>query len=139
MKTINKDKLNRTTMFLNDLRLLTLKNKGIVDNKEKQEIHNRYSLPYSMFKISRDLGYFTKVGNKQYVCSVNLFEPFHSRKLIELHLKHHYESNKRWVEKQEKQVKQKPITQVKKETKKNTIIKSKKQFSLFWGLIKFNY
>ena len=139
MKTISKDKLNRTTMFLNDLRLLTLKNKGIVDNKEKQEIHNRYSLPYSMFKISRDLGYFTKVGNKQYVCSVNLFEPFHSRKLIELHLKHHYEVNKRWSEKQQKQEKERHKLQTKKEVKPKITVINKKQFSLFWGLIKFNY
>jgi len=143
---IKQEKITKVTNFLNDLRILINRGNGMLDNKDKQKIHNKYSLPYSFFSIARDMGYFTKVGDKKYVVGKVLFEPIHSRKVIEKHTEYHRAAQARNRESLKEIAKDiKEIKETKKEPKplkevkvKNVVLQPK-TFSLFWGLIKINY
>jgi hypothetical protein len=142
---IKQEKIARITNYLNDLRILTNRGNGQLPNSDKQKIHQKYSLPFSVFMVAREMGYFTKIGNQKYIVGKVQFEPIHARKLAEKHLEHYraqqneYKKNKvekpQFVEIKETKKDPKPLKEV---SVKNVIVQPK-TFSILWGLIKFNY
>lgn len=127
--------------FLQDVKREIENSNGTFLNKTYQVICNAHSVPYSSFTIAKNLKFFTEINKGLYKVNINNFEPIHARKLIELKRLEHRIACKKSRDKT------KQITIIKKSIKSNPIevIKpkakpqKKRQISILWGLIKFNY
>ncbi len=150
MKT-TEENLKRVQNFLNELRILSLQSNGTMFHKDKQRIHDKYALPYSFFAEAQKMGYFTKIKTNQYSCSYKVpFDPIHAKHLIIGYNNRKLQTN---IDKLNQHQNIVPIETIKKEKKtvptviKPPIVKKQlpksneklKTFSLFWGLLKFNY
>lgn len=114
------------------------------------EIMNICKIPYGFLNVCYDLGYFTRVNQFMLKSNYIKFEPIHSRKLIEAYNEKHRLNQIKWKKKKEKeqereikkfnkQVEKHFSPEIKETVKEKVIKKPKRVFSLFWGLIKFNY
>lgn len=157
------ENVKKITAFLNAFNDFLNKQNGVIKIKEALSIQDLHKVPYSVMKVAKDLGYFQKVDTQKYQSGYVRFEPIHARGLIEAHVKHKAEKEKQKKLKTQSEshsktdstkeqnnnqnsirvkvqpiesfiVKEKQVEQ--KEVKKAT---NQRVFSLFWGLIKFNY
>lgn len=79
---ISQVQLDKVVGFLNDTATLIASCKGKIKNRTN-EISDRYSLPYSYFKIAQELGFFFYLKNEErYTFNKPVFEPIHARQLI---------------------------------------------------------
>lgn len=152
------ENIKKTTAFLNAFNDFLNKQKGEIKTEDAQTIQDLHKVPYSMMKVAKDLGYFQKIGSQKYQSNYVHFEPIHARALIEAHKKHRAEKQKQKIDKlktenetflkieHKKELKQKSekpenqehgLTEAKVVGKKTPT--KQRVFSLFWGLIKFNY
>lgn len=174
------ENIKKITAFLNAFNDFLNKQKGVIKINEAQSIQDLHKVPYSIMKVAKDLGYFTKIDVQKYQSNFVHFEPIHARTLIEAHKVHRAQKEKENMEKIKiqnpnpskdklyetaiktepkkglegkgaKPIKINPQLMETKIIRENSnennkdftgmplIKKQQRVFSLFWGLIKFNY
>ena len=117
--------------------------KGKVTSQDLQKISKEHKVTATLSNLMRYVGYIDSVSKGHWTVSISKVEPFHARKVIEL-------QNRQAMErKQNKKINgeltvpnTKPVEKdpIKVETPETIPLeRKKKQFSLFWGLIKFSW
>jgi hypothetical protein len=167
--TTSLENIKKITAFLNAFNDFLNKQNGVIKTNEAICIQDLHKVPYSIMKVAKDLGYFEKIDTQKYQSNFVHFEPIHARTLIEAHRKHRAEKEKQRLEKiksqnpihettlkteSKKAIEEKSatLTKVKVMPIESFVVKEKPEakrveskvnelrvFSLFWGLIKFNY
>lgn len=158
------ENIKKITAFLNAFNDFLNKQNGVIKIHEAQAIQDLHKVPYSIMKVAKDIGYFTKIDVQKYQSNFVHFEPIHARTLIEAHKVHRAEKEKQKKLKMQNEIASKnerlsrlegnslnsvkvkvlPVEsfivkekQVAQEDKKQAT--KQRVFSLLWGLIKFNY
>ena len=129
---IRQETLDKTTAYLNDLASIRIGGKFTFG--EEISLRRKHKVNSNIKSSCINLGFFKKIGNAQYIATIENFQPIHSRRAIEFMYERYPSLTVSTYKSVKKSKKKKPVTKAIQEVKQN-----KKSFSFLWGLIKINY
>ena len=147
-RQIRKQTITNATQCLNELNNI-VKGNGYMSQEKLTAIYRKYHASNNLFYAAAAMGLFSKSGHGEYTVKFNYIEPIQARKVIE----YMYDRRDANIVNRSPQIKMPIIHEPAYGQMKNAIEKQKakqeetepvyipqqKTFSLFWGLIKFNY
>lgn len=146
MRTIRKDTLRRGIDFLNEVNL-HLKSNPNIKSVTVGEIARKHRFNSALFYYSVQVGIYERLSVGRYRILVDKIEPFHVKKALQLSYKKTVDKwrkksnvgdTKQLTSDEMSEKKQQAVDNLPRLKPTNTDTKLK-TFSLFWGLIKFNY
>jgi len=143
MEAIKQETINKSTDYLNHIRELVDKN-GSVTLATMKHLGYQHNCSGDLFYYALELGYFTKTGvvgkyrANSYKSNIAKFEPFHSRKVLELKNQKSWDKLKQTRASKKSKKGAAPTEQLRPIIQNYNNPKTK-TLSILWGLIEVNY